>query len=164
MTTSVNTAKVRDRRQLQFNSIDEVLSEIDRIVAADQAGTLRQLGNWTPGQIMGHVAAWTNYSYDGYPLKSPPWFIHIILRMLVKRYLRKGMPSGQRIPGVENGTYGIELFTTIEGAEKMRRAFQRLLSNEPAKYDSPGFGVMSDSDRIRLNFRHAELHLSFLRY
>ncbi len=76
MTTSVNTAKVRDRRQLQFNSIDEVLSEIDRIVSADQAGTLRHLGNWTPGQIMGHVAAWTNYSYDGYPLKPPPWFIH----------------------------------------------------------------------------------------
>ena len=164
MTTTVNTAKVPDRRQLRFNSIDEVLQEIDRIVAADQAGTLRTLGNWTPGQIMGHLAAWTNYSYDGYPLKAPPWFIRIILRMLVKKYLRKGMPSGQRIPGVENGTYGTALFTTAEGADQLRRALRRLESDEVAKFDSPGFGVMSDEDRLQLNFRHAELHLSFLRY
>jgi hypothetical protein len=164
MPTSVNTAKVTDRRQLQFNGIDDVLAEIDRIVAADQAGTMRQLGNWTPGQNLGHVAAWINYSYDGFPLKPPPWFIRIILRNLVKKYLRKGMPNGVRIPGAENGTYGTDSMTTADGAEKLRLALRRLQSDEPAKYDSPGFGAMSHPDRIRLNLRHAELHLSFLRY
>ena len=161
---TVNTAKVAERRKLQFQNLDEIIAEIDRIVAADQAGTLRTLGNWTPGQIMGHVAAWTNYSYDGYPLKPPPWIVRIVLRMLVKRYLKNGMPSGQRIPGVENGTYGTEPLSTADGADQLRRAIRRLQSEEVAKYDSPGFGVMSDDDRIRLNLRHAELHLSFLKY
>jgi len=164
MSEALNTAKVRDRRALRFNSIDDVLKDIDAIVAAEQAGTLRQLGNWTPGQILGHLAAWTNYSYDGYPFKPPPWFIRIILRMKVKKYLRDGMPAGVRIPGVANGTFGTEPFSTTEGAERLRRAIRRLQSSEPALHDSPAFGAMSHADRIQLNLRHAELHLSFLRF
>ncbi len=164
MSNLVNTAQVRDRRALRFSSIDDVLKDIDAIVAADQGGTLRQLGNWPPGQVLGHVAAWINYSYDGYPVKPPPWFIRIILRMKVKKYLRDGMPVGVRIPGVENGTFATEPLSTAAGAERLRRALQRLQSNEPATYDSPAFGAMSHADRIQLNLRHAELHLSFLRY
>jgi hypothetical protein len=163
MTSTVNTAKVV-RRKLELHSIDEVLLEIDRIVAADQAGSLQTLGNWAPGQILGHVAAWANYSYDGYPHKPPPWFVRIALQMMIKTYLRNGMLSGQRIPGVENGTYGTTLFATTEGADQLRRAMQRLLSDEVARFDSPTFGAMSHEDRIRLNLRHAELHLSFLKY
>lgn len=164
MTAPVNTAKVESRRALRFSTIDDVLKDIDGIVAADQAGTLRQLGNWTPGQVFGHVAAWLNYSYDGYPIKPPPWFIRIILRMKIKKYMRDGMPAGVRIPGVANGTFATEPLSTGEGAERLRRALQRLQSDEPAKYDSPAFGEMSHADRIQLNLRHAELHFSFLRY
>jgi hypothetical protein len=164
MANPVNTAQVRERRALRFSSIDDVLQDIDGLVAADQAGTLRPLGNWTPGQILGHLAAWANYSYDGYPFKPPPWFIRIILRMKVKKYLRDGMPAGVRIPGVENGTFGTERLSTSEGAERLRRALRRLQSGEPAGHDSPAFGAMSHADRIQLNLRHAELHLSFLQY
>src|SRR5262245_40915300 len=102
MPATLNTAKV-SRRKLRFANVDEALAEIDRIVDADRAGRLQQLGNWTPGQIMGHVAAWINYSYEGYPVGRPPWFIRFILRRLVKKYMRDGMPAGVRIPGVENG-------------------------------------------------------------
>jgi len=39
----------------------------------------------------------------------------------------------------------------------------RLLeSDELARYDSPAFGPMSHQERVALNLRHAELHLSFL--
>ncbi len=164
MTAPVNTAQVQNRRALRFSIIEDVLKDIEGIVAADQSGTLRPLGNWTPGQVLGHVAAWINYSYDGYPIKPPPWFIRLILRMKVKKYLRDGMPAGVRIPGVENGTFGTEPLSTSEGAQRLRRGFRRLQSDEPAKYDSPAFGAMSHADRIQLNLRHAELHLSFLRY
>jgi hypothetical protein len=74
------------------------------------------------------------------------------------------MPAGVRIPGTKDGTFGTEPLSTSEGADRLRRAFQRLLSDEPARYDSPAFGPMSHADRIQLNLRHAELHLSFLRY
>jgi hypothetical protein len=164
MSSSVDTAKVSGRRQLHFNSIDEVFPEIDHIVAAEDAGTLRELGNWTAGQTMGHLAAWINYSYDGYPLDKPPWLVRLILRRMFKRILRRGMPAGQRIRGVAEGTYGTEPLSTLEGSERLRRALKRLQSGEPVRFESPAFGPMPHDQRILLNLRHAELHLGFLAY
>lgn len=158
----VDTAKVTDRRKLRFNTIDEALADVDRIVAADKAGTLRCTGNWTAGQAMGHVAAWANYAYDGFPMGRPPWFIRVILGFLKKKYLRDGMPAGVKIPKVENGTFATEVLSTDEGAARLRKALARLKSSEPATFDSPAWGKMPPEERIALNLRHAELHLSFL--
>jgi len=160
----MSSSPAEGRRRLWFKSIDGVLGEIDRVAAADQSGQLRTTGTWTPGQILGHLAAWIEYGYDGYPMKSPPWFIRLLLRMQVKKYLRRGMPSGVRIPKVPEGTYGTEDMPTAVAADRLRRAFQRLQGGEPATYDSPAFGPMSRDERIQLNLRHAELHLSFLHY
>lgn len=151
-----------DHRKLHFSTIDELQAEIDRIVAADQAGTLRCSGNWTAGQAFGHVAAWINYAYDGYPLRTP-WFIRMILKRRVRKYLRDGMPRGVRIPKVRGGTYGIDPMTTQEGAARLRAALQRL-GSEPARFESPAFGPLSASDHVALNIRHAELHLGYLHY
>jgi len=158
----IETAKVTDRRHLQFNSIDDVLADIDRIVAAEKAGTLRHTGNWTPGQAMGHVAAWINYGYEGFPMKAPPWPIRVILKFIVKGYLKKGMRPGVKIPGTKDGTYGTDQLSTEEGAARLRAALLRLKNGEPARFVSPGFGPMSEADRIKLTVRHAQLHLSFM--
>jgi hypothetical protein len=160
----MNTTSNVSRRQLRFATIDELLQEIERIETADRESRLQSLGTWTPGQILGHVAAWIEYGYDGYPMKPPPWFIRLVLRWQVKKYLRDGMPSGVRIPRVEAGTYGVEVVPLREGAERLRRALERLRAGEPARCDSPAFGPMSAEDRNRLNLRHAELHLSFLQF
>ena len=161
MSNAVETSKASDRRALRFNTIDDLLAEVDRIVAADEAGTLRRSGNWTAGQAFGHIAAWINYAYDGYPFKTP-WPIRLILRTRVQRYLRDGMPTGVRIPKVKDGTYATEALSAQEGATRLGRALARLASDEPARHDSPAFGNLSDEDRIALNLRHAELHLGFL--
>ncbi|MFO0973645.1 MAG: DUF1569 domain-containing protein [Phycisphaerae bacterium] len=162
MPDTVDTRRVRDRRPLRFETIDALLAEVDRIEAADAAGRLRCIGNWSAGQVMGHVAAWIDYGYDGYPLKPPPWPIRVVLRFLKGRYLRNGMPVGRRIPGVPDGTYGTEPMSTAAGAAALRRAARRLASGEPARFPSPAFGPMPESERIALNLRHAELHLGFL--
>jgi len=52
---------------LRFSNHEDLWREIDRIAAADRAGRLRRTGNWTAGQTFGHLAAWTNFPYDGYP-------------------------------------------------------------------------------------------------
>ena len=164
MAAAVNTANTPGFRVLRFTTIGDAMAEIDRIVAADQAGKLIHTGNWTAGQVFGHIASWIEYGYVGYPMKPPPWIIRVMLRMRVKKYLRDGMPRGVRIPGVENGTFGIEPLSTAEGADRLRRAFLRLKNGELAVHDSPAFGPMSHPDRIELNLRHAELHLGFLRF
>ena len=37
------------------------------------------LGNWHPGQNLGHLSAWIDYSYDGVPFQVP-FFIRLMLR------------------------------------------------------------------------------------
>jgi hypothetical protein len=158
----VNTGKVA-RRKLQFQSIAEVQAEIGRIVAADADGRLRTTGNWTPGQICDHLAAWIEYGYSGYPMKPPPWIIRVLLRWQLRKMLRDGMPGGVKIPGVPDGTYGQDNQPLPAAAERLMRALDRL-QREPCPHDSPAFGRMSHEDRIALNLRHAELHLGFLAY
>lgn len=61
MLTTTNDTRKASHRPLRFDSPAELLSEIDRILAAERAGTLRATGNWSAGTIFGHVAAWMNY-------------------------------------------------------------------------------------------------------
>jgi len=158
----VDTAKTTDRRKLHYNSIDDLSADIDRIVAADRAGKLRRTGNWTAGQAMGHLAAWINYAYEGFPIPRPPWPIRLILGFLKRNYLRDGLPAGVKIPNVEGGTTGTEPLSTEQGADVLRKALARLRSSEPARYPSPAWGEMPHDELIALNLRHAELHMSFL--
>lgn len=153
-----------DRRQLHFADLNQLSAELDRIETAEQNGELRAVGNWTPGQILGHLAAWIHYGWDGYPMKRPPWFVRWFLRWQLPKMLAGGMPSGVRIPGVEGGTTGIEPVEFYDGMSELRRGIERLEGTELPTHDSPAFGQMSLEDRVRLNLRHAELHLSFLRY
>lgn len=157
----IDTGKVTDRRKLWYKSIDELLADVERIEAADKSGTLRRTGNWTAGQTFGHLASWLNYAYDGYPTR-PPWFIRAILRLMKKKTLRDGMRAGVRIPGAPEGTFGTQAMSIDDGAKKLRDALVRLKSGEPAKFDSPAWGPMPLDERIAINLRHAELHLSFL--
>lgn len=157
----VDTRQVQ-RRPLHLNSIDDLYAELDRIEQAAQAGTLRAVGNWTPGQILGHIAAWIEYGWTGYPLKAPPWPISWLLRCTLKRTLREGLKSGVKIPGLAGGTSGTEPLETEVALQRLRSALKRLQAAEPVKYESPAFGPMSQQDRVTLQLRHAELHLSYL--
>ena len=160
MSTGSATPGVAEHRRLRFNTIEDASAELERIVAADQAGTLRRSGNWSAGQVFGHLATWINFGYEGYPMRVP-WFIRLLLRRKVREYLRDGMPLGRRIPRVEGGTYGTEPLSTDEGARRLRAAFERL-AREPARYDSPAFGKLAEAQRVALNLRHAELHMGYL--
>ncbi len=156
--------KPTKRRELRFESIADVLRDLDAILEADRRGSLVALGTWTPGQIMTHLASWIEYGYDGYPMSKPMFLIRWILRLKLRSMLHKRMPAGVRIPGIPNGTLGADPLPIEAGADRLRSALKRLESGEPCSFDSPAFGAMSHADRILLNLRHAELHLSFLQY
>ena len=151
-------------RQLQFASLEACAEEVRRIAEADQVGRLQARGHWTSGQVMAHVAAWIEYGYEGFPIGSPPFFIRWILKRQLKRILKNGMSAGVRIPRVPGGTTGMEPMPTADAAQRLLAALTRLGSDEVAAYESPAFGPLSDEDRVRLNLRHAELHLGFLTY
>jgi hypothetical protein len=160
----INTKRA-PRRTLRFNSIDEAIAEIDRIVAAEQAGTLRSTGNWSAGQVFNHIATWLNYSWDGFPpLVNAPFFVRAILRMMRKRYIHKPTGAGVKIPGLPGGTLGTEPCSTEEGARNLKAALLRLKNGEPAKFHSPAFGPLTEHERTQFQLRHCELHMGFLTY
>jgi hypothetical protein len=162
MPAPINTGKVTDRRKIAFRSPDELLADVDRIVAADRAGKLRRTGNWTSGQILGHLASWSSYPYDGYPPDlRPPWFIKAILRLRKNAFLRGQLPAGVHIPKIEGGTKGAEACALDEGHTRFRRAWDRLRAGPPTQPNII-FGPLTHEQWIGLNLRHAELHLSFL--
>ena len=156
----VNTGKVVGRRILRFESIAQVLAEVDRLAEAERTGRLRRLGNWTLGQTLGHLAAWAEYSYTGAPLK-PPFFIRWIFKFRKRKFLYGPMKAGVKIPGVMGGTLATEPLPLDETLPRMRRVMERLQSEAPA---APNvlIGPLKHEEWIALNLRHAELHLGFL--
>ncbi len=161
MASHIDTKKVAARRTLRFQTIDEIHAELDRCLAAEQAGRLKQLGNWTLGQTCAHLAAWIEYAYVGFPMRPVPAPIRWLLRWQLRGMLKKGMPAGVMIPGVAGGTTGADPISAAEGVARYHAALDRL-RREPAVHASPAFGKLTEAERLQLNLRHAELHLSFL--
>ncbi len=160
--SAVNTRNVRNRRDLHFATLEEMEADVARIVAADRAGTLRSTGNWTAGQVFGHLASWANYAYDGYPPElRPPWFIKLLLKLRRKRFMRGPLPAGVKIPRIKGGTTAIEPLSTDEGLHRLTAATQRLRA-APPEQPNIVFGPLSHHEWQQLHLRHAELHLSFL--
>lgn len=161
--TKIQTGKVTDRRKLHFDSPTDMRADVERVVAAERNGKLRRTGNWTTGQIFGHLAAFIDYAYDGYPpkLSKAPWLIRFILRFFKKQFLRGPLPAGRNIPGIPEGTTGAEPRTLEDGHTRLIRAWDRLEKKAP---QTPNviFGPMTHAEWIALHLRHAELHLSFL--
>lgn len=156
MAVDVRTVKLRP---LVFASPEEVVAEAQRLAAAGRAGRLRTLGNWTPGQIFGHLAQWVDWSFDGAPMK-PPWLMRLI-GPLLKPLVLKGLRQGVRLPGAPEGTYGTEVLPLEEGLARLERAMARLAASTPA-IPNAVFGRMSRQEWLTLHLRHAALHLGYL--
>ena len=159
---AINTKTVTNRRAVRYESLDEALADMQQLAALDQHGKLEVLGNWTLGQAIGHVATWAEFAYQDVPLPRPPIFIRLMLPLLKNRFLNKGFPAGVSIPKVEGGTLGTEPMPTSAAIEKFQTIAQRLKREAPT-HPSPAFGKLTHEDGIKLQLRHAELHLSFFR-
>ena len=148
------------RRTLHFDTVDEVVADVNTLAAADRAAKLNCRGNWTFGQILNHLATWVDYSFDGVPMKIP-FAVKLLLRPMKKRFLTNPMKPGSRIPRVQGGTLAIDVVPTAEALEHFYRSFDRLARNAPA-VPHIVFGPMTHDEWIAQHLRHSELHLSFL--
>jgi len=156
---AMNTAEISDRRILRFSSIDDCLDEANRLAASYRRGACKQLGNWTLGQVFGHLATWAEFAYSPCPIKAP-WIIRFIMGFQKNKFLHSPMKPGFRIPRVENGTLGTAPMEMEEGLTRFRNAFERLKRESPT-CPSPVFGMLTRLEAQAINERHAELHLGF---
>lgn len=162
MGAALDTRKVATRRKLRFQTLDDAWAEVQRLAAAEREGRLERMGNWTLGQILGHLSAWIGYAYTPAPLPPPPWFVRMILKLQRRRIIHGEMPAGMRIRRVDGGTLATDPVPLDESLEQFHVAIERLRNNPPTA-PSPAFGQLTHDEAIQLNLRHAELHLGFLR-
>jgi len=160
LSANIDTGKVTGRRQLHFDSIDQMLADVDALVVADKAGRLKRIGNWTLGQTLNHLATWMEFAFTGSPL-NPPFFIRWLIRMKRKQFFVGPMPAGVKIPGVPGGSLGTQPAALEEALPRFCRAAERLKREAPTMPHNL-FGRLSHADWQAINLRHAELHLSFL--
>jgi len=149
---TINTKKVAGRVQLRFENLDDMLAYAERLVR----GGTTQLGNWSLGQVLQHLALIQNASIDGYP-KLFPRPVRFILKVFFKRWLlRRGFPPSG--PNVK--TLTPEAIDAPIALANLRTATERV-KTETKRAENPGFGKMSLDEWNLLYLRHAELHLSF---
>jgi hypothetical protein len=147
-------------RELHFEKLGDIHLELDRLEHAQSLGQLSAQGQWTPGQLLNHLAYWVNGAYTGIPLK-PPLLVRVFMRMSKKQAIFGQMRPGIRIPKVPGGTLGTEDVPFEEGLRRYREALDRLRVQPPV-LPSPAYGDLSHSEWIALACRHAELHLGHL--
>jgi hypothetical protein len=153
---SVNTAKVRARRKLNYQSFDELLADADRL----SSGNVKMLGNWSPGQIFQHLANSFNGAIDGFP-DAFPWFIRAMGRIFKKKLIAGPMPAGFKMPDKLAKAVMPEPTSTEVGLANLHAAVSRL-RQEPRRAAHPVFGEVTNEEWNSMHLKHASLHMSFL--
>ena len=144
------------RRELHFNSLDEVVADAERLVASPST---KMLGNRPLGELLAHLAMGINGSMDGASFKIP-WFIRLFAPLVKRRMLSNPMSAGFNLPKDAEATLYPPVASTQEGLQELRTAVNRLRT-EKMTAKNPVFGKLTPEEWTQLHLRHAELHLSF---
>lgn len=151
----IDTSKVTGRRTLIFNTLDEIIDDVDYLCQ----GNVRSLGNWSPGQNLDHLTILMLGCLDGIDVKVP-----IVTRTAVKfmkgRILSRQMSPGLRLPKAAAVLLPSET-TWEEGVRQIRKALNRM-KTETQRHAHPVLGALRREQWDQLHCRHCELHLSFL--
>jgi len=157
MATTINTAKVKGRRQLRFDSLDDIAMEVERLAGSKG---VRAMGNWSSGQVLQHLATTMENSIDGFQ-GSVPAPVRLFLRLFMRRrFITKPMPPGFKLP-VSAGNLLPAPTSWDRALTNFRRAMQRV-KTEARRSPHPAFGPMTVDEWNQIHCRHSELHLSFL--
>ncbi len=154
---TIDTRRVADRRTLRFDTLDQIQEEAERLAASE----VKPLGNWSAGQVLGHVAIAMEKSIDGASFRAS-WWMRLIGPLMKKRFLTKPMPSGFQMPEDMAHEFAPGEDSTVEESlSSLRQAITRLKS-ESVRDPHPVFGALTREEWDQLHMRHAEMHMSFL--
>ena len=153
---TVQTTRVTDRRSLHFESMAQILADVEALGAA---ASIRATGNWTPAQVVDHLADFMHASLDGME-PGPVWMR--IFRLLKSSALKTTMRPGFKIPRRFGDLAPDPEVTWAEATGKLQTAIARIDGGERMAAVSPFLGPMTHEEWEQLHCRHAEMHLSFL--
>jgi len=151
----VDTSKVTGRRQIKFNTLDDILADVERLYQ----GKVRSLGNWSPGQNLKHLTILMIACLDGIEVKVS-FLTRIAVRLMKSRILTKPMSPGLQLPKAAAALLPVETSWEV-GVQEIRAALLRM-KTEVQRHAHPVLGTLTREQWDQLHCRHCELHLSFL--
>lgn len=151
----VESTQVSGRRQLHFDSYEELLADVHQM----NSRPTRYLGNWSLGQVCEHLAKAVEYAVDGAPFRAS-WLFRTVGPFLKKRMISRPMKPGFRLPK-SAAVYLPENTDAATGIARLEHAIERYRQARSLKPHAI-FGNMTRQEYDQLNFRHAEMHLSFI--
>ena len=149
------------KRKLKFKNLDEMMAEVRSL---HENGYISN-GNWTLGQVCGHLANWMRYPIDGFPVPPIPlrlmfWVMkHTVAPGMKRKILAEGFKGGtptapESVPSQE--------FSDLEGIDQLQRIVDRTRSFEGDLLPSPLFGEMDEESHVTVTLLHAEHHLGYM--
>ncbi len=154
--SKVQTKNVQGRRKLSFRTLDEVVADAERLVAAPQ---VRMLGNWPLDRLLNHLTLAINGSIDGITGKAPlP--LRLLGPFIKRRVIKRGMSSGFNLPKDREAVAFPAAESNQAALDALRKAIKRTRS-EKMTSNHPLFGRLTDDEWRKLHLRHCEMHLSF---
>lgn len=151
-----------------YNSIDELKAELDRIEASHQAGTLKVTGNWSAGKIFDHCSKPMKLAFDGFfdeqgkPIKFP-FYIRFFGVFLLKPMLgRSHMKPGIKLPAAASSMLPADDCTFEQGIEALREQLARMDHGETMTAKSPLLGKMTHKQWVLMHIDHCRMHFGFI--
>ena len=84
-----------DRRALEFQNLDEVITEVERLAA----GEVRTTGNHTFGQILNHLALSHDVATGRVQAPPPPFFMKLMMPLMKRMVINsKPLKPGVKLP------------------------------------------------------------------
>ena len=153
----INTGKVVGRRELRFESVDQILDDAESMAGQET----KTLGNWSEGQIYKHLAISFERSVTGSSFK-PPLPIRLLAPLMKKRFLTKTMKPGFKMPEKMKPDFmPPDEVSTEDGLAALRTNIEKYKNAEVLAPNS-ALGKMTREETDLLHMRHAEMHLSFI--
>ncbi|REK05453.1 MAG: DUF1569 domain-containing protein [Planctomycetota bacterium] len=151
----VETAQVSGRRELHFDSYQEILDDVHRLAS----GPTKHLGNWSLGQCCEHLAKGMEYAVDGASFKAS-WILRLVGPLLKNRLITRPMKPGFKLPKNATPYLPGESDDSV-GIARLEKAIERM-QNVTGPKPHVFLGAMTREEWDQLHFRHAEMHLSFI--
>lgn len=148
-----------ERRELKFQSLDEVLQEVETLAA----GKVRTTGNHSFGQILNHLALSQDVSAGRVQPPPPPFFMKLMMPLMKRMIINsKPLKPGVKLPAKgEAFFWPNKEFDVPASLEYFKDSVDYYKSNGPLDVH-PFFGKITSAECDELNCRHAALHLSFV--
>lgn len=145
-----------------------VLAALERLERAHAAKQVRQLGRWTPAEILDHLARFLQASLDGFGPERPPLPLRVFGRLIKPLALSDHpTPKGIKL----KGPIGEVLLPTAEKefASAMAEVRAQIARVHPDRRSnpyiaaSPLLGPLSRAEWDKLHLKHFRHHLGYLR-